>query len=92
MTKRVIQLGRGTAVTVLTPHQIAAVRAERVEGYADQLLFLSTFDRFRRVAPEVAKHPMDLEMLYLELSANVPVMQAAMIEALASLRAEGVRL
>lgn len=91
MRNRIIKLGRGSASTALTPHQIAAVRAERIDGFADQQLFLSTFDRFRTAAPALSD-PMDLEAVCTQLTTGVPVMEAAMIEALASLRAEGVRL
>lgn len=89
---RTINTGRGVSHTALSPADIAKARAAKVDGWADQQLFLSTFDRVRQVAPALAHLPLDLELICVELTRNSSVMEAAMIEALASLRAEGMRL
>lgn len=89
---RSINTGRGVSQTSLSVADIAAARAERLDVWADRVLFLSTFDRVRQVAPKLAHLPLDLELICVELTRHSSVMEAAMIEALASLRAEGVRL
>jgi hypothetical protein len=89
---REINTGRGISRTSRSVADIAADRAARLDNWGDQQLFLSTFDRVRQVAPKLAHIPLDLEMICVELTRNSSVMEAAMIEALASLRADGVRL
>jgi hypothetical protein len=89
---RSINTGRGISQTSRSVADIAADRASRLDSWGDQQLFLSTFDRVRQVAPKLAHIPLDLELICVELTRNSSVMEAAMIEALASLRAEGVRL
>lgn len=71
---------------------IAKLHAGRLDTISDQLLFMDTFARVRTVAPALADRPLDLETLCVGLMRGIPVMEAAMIEALASLRAEGMTL
>lgn len=89
---RTINTGRGVSHTALPPADIAKARASRLDNWADRQMFLSTFHRVRQVAPKLAHLPLDLELICVELTRHSTVMYAAMIEALASLRAEGVRL
>ena len=74
-----------------TAAELAAVRAGKMDRAADRALYLRTFDRVRKVAPALAAAPLDLETV-CDMTRDSSVMEAAMIEALASLRAEGVRL
>lgn len=89
---RTIHTGRGISQTSRSVADIAADRAARLDSFSDRRLFLDTFDRVRQVAPALAHLPLDLELICVELTRHSSVMEAAMIEALASLRAEGVRL
>lgn len=89
---RTIHTGRGVSRTSSTPAEIAKVRANRLYSFADRQLFMDTFARVRQVAPALAHLPLDLELICVELTRNSSVMEAAMIESLASLRAEGIRL
>lgn len=89
---RVINTGKGIARTNLSPAEIAGRRADRIGSLSDQNLYMDTFARVRKVAPSLAHVPLDLEMICVELTRHSATMEAAMIEALASLRAEGVRL
>lgn len=70
---------------------IAVDRSRSIDSHVDQLLYMRTFDRVRGVAPALAATPLDLETV-CDMTRHSSVMEAAMIEALASLRAEGVRL
>ena len=71
-----------------SPKDIVVSRSLLLDSYADRALYLRTFDRVRKVAPSLAATPMDLETV-CDMTLNSSVMEAAMIEALASLRAEG---
>lgn len=70
---------------------IAVSRSLLLDSHADRALYLRTFGRVRKVAPALAATPLDLETA-CDMTLNSSVMEAAMIEALASLRAEGIRL
>jgi hypothetical protein len=87
MALREINTGRGISRTSLTPFEIALVRSRRIDSLSGQGLFQDTFSRVRKVALDVP----DLEVLW-QLCRWDTVMEAAYIEALASLRAEGHRL
>lgn len=89
---RSISIGRYRVWTRKSVSEIAAARAARLDRWMDERLFLSTFDRVRKVAPALAHLPLDLEAVCTEFTQHSAVMEAAMIEALASLRAEGMRL
>lgn len=88
---RTIHTGNGIVRTSRTPGEIARGRAQRFDP-VDRRLFIDTFDRFRLVAPQLAALPFELDSMCAELTRHSAVMKAAMIEALASLRAEGVKL
>lgn len=88
---RTIQTGNGIVRTSRTPGEIAWGRAQRLDA-ADRRLFMDTFDRFRLVVPQLAALPFELDSMCEELTRHSAVMKAAMIEALASLRAEGIKL
>lgn len=85
MTRRMIDTGRGVSVTNMTPTEIATRRLTD-----DPELFLDTFARVRSVARGVG----DLDTLWAILGGSHVdhTMEAAAIEALASLRADGVRV
>lgn len=89
---RTIQTGRGVACTELAPADIAGRRSMLLDSFAERNLFRATFARVRTIAPPMAHLPLDLEMVCTEFTRHSSVMEAAMIEALASLRAEGVRI
>ena len=89
---REINTGRGICLTDLTPAEIAVVRSRRIESLVDRYLFIDTFDRIRHVADVLLHLPLELELICVELTRDSTVTQAAMIEALASLRAEGVKV
>jgi adenosylmethionine-8-amino-7-oxononanoate aminotransferase len=74
-----------------TAAELAAVRADKMDSAADRALYLRTFARVRKMAPALAATPLDLETV-CDMTRDSSVMEAAMIEALASLRAEGFRL
>lgn len=86
---RTIRLGRGFAQTTMTPAAIASLRSWKSE---DPELFLRTFANVRKVGASLSRLPMDLEMICTEFTRHSATMEAAMIEGLASLRAEGVKL
>jgi hypothetical protein len=90
MVRREINTGRGTELTNLTPFQIALIRSRQIDGAAERILFQDTFSRVRHVAPGMS----DREVLWTVMGGRHtdPVMEAAYIEALASLRADGMRL
>ena len=89
---RTIDTGHGPSYTARTSAEIAEVRAGRCRTYTDRVLFMDTYHRVRLIAEALAQQPEDLEMICIECTRHSPVMFAAMIEALAGLRAEGVRL
>lgn len=89
---RTIHTGRGVARTTMSPANIAGQRSMLLDTREERDLFRRTFARVRTIAPPLAAFPLDLEMIYIEFTRHSSVMEAAMIEALASLRAEGVRL
>lgn len=89
---RTIHTGRGVSHTSLSVIDLAERSASRLDNWADQQLFLRTFDRVRQIAPDLAHLPLELELICVEFTRHSTVMEAAMIEALASLRAEGARL
>lgn len=88
---REINTGRGPVFTDRSPDEIAEQRAKRLDSYTDRVLFVDTFQRVRQVAVDLANTLPGAELLY-RMCAPYPVMEAAYIEALASLRAEGVRI
>lgn len=83
---RTIDTGRGLEYTTRTPSDIAAMRAAALTSLRDQGLYLDTFTRVRMVAVDLP----DLDALWTIAGGSWidPVTEAAMIEALASLRAE----
>lgn len=85
--QRVIATGRDVAYTSMTPKELAVLRARRIDSLSDQGLFMDTFLRVRKVALDMP----DLDTLLTLMGGRHmdPVMEAALIEALASLRAEG---
>ena len=85
--ERWIDTGRGVCMTRLTPAQIAARRARLIDSISERSVFVDTFTRTRAVAVNMP----DLDLLWTLAGGShvVPVIEAAMIEALASLRAEG---
>lgn len=89
---RTIRIGRNVIQTRLTVKEIAERRADRLSNYTDQSLFLDAFVQVRSVAMSLARHPLDVDAMCTAVSARGPVQEAALIEALASLRAEGVQL
>lgn len=92
---RTIGTGHGSAETALTPSAIAAKRSLMIDDQADRFLFMDAFARYRGLAVKLWAAPTGpLEINALGRVARVlgPVQEAAMIEALASLRAEGIRL
>ncbi len=89
---REILTGHGVSHTELTVEQIAEARSRHLQSSMDQLLFIHTFNWVRTVASQLAVAPMDLELICVEFTRHSPVMYAAMVEALASIRAEGIRL
>ncbi len=89
---REIRTDRGISHTELTVEQIAEVRSLRLRNRRDRALFIDTFNRVRAIAPQLAVSPMDLELICVQFTRHSHVMYAAMIEALASIRAEGIRL
>lgn len=86
---RTIRLGRGFAQTTMTPAAIASLRSWKSE---DPELFMRTFAGVRKVAAPLSAMPLDLETICTEFTRHSATMEAAMIEGLASLRAEGVEL
>lgn len=89
MSRRTIDLGYGVAVTNLNPAQIARQRAGLIDSFTDQERFMHYYARFRDIAGRMS--PMDLDRA-CDTATHEPIAEAAMIEALASLRAEGHRL
>jgi hypothetical protein len=89
---RGIDTGRGVSQTTRSVTDIATDRAALLDTWAEQRLFLDLFGRVRQFAPGLADRPLDLEQACDQLAVSGPVTEAAMIEALASLRAEGVQL
>jgi hypothetical protein len=91
MSERVIRIGRpfGTVTTPLKPADIAHRRAQRIDSLSDRGLFLDTFVRVYSVAASLP----DLDTLWTVMGGRYmdPVMEAAAIEALAGMRAEGWR-
>jgi hypothetical protein len=75
-----------------SPTDIAVSRSLMLDTEPERILFMDTFTRIRRLAVGLINSPMDAELLYFAASTRGSVMEAAMIEALASLRAEGIRL
>lgn len=78
-----------------TAAELAAVRADKMDSHADRALFMDKFIAYRDVAALLwllPTAPLEIETLGTVARAAGPVQEAAMIEALASLRAEGVRL
>lgn len=88
--KRAIVTGHGTYGTTLSPADIASLRPTE-----DPELFLRKFNDYRGVAKRLAllpTAPLEVETLGFIARLDGPVQEAALIEALAGLRAEGVRL
>ena len=85
MTRRRIDTGHGVITSHRTPVEIAERRPT-----GDPKLFLETFARVRTIAASLP----DLDTLWTILGDRhtSPVMEAAAIEALASLRAAGIRM
>ena len=89
---RHIRTGRGASATALSPAAIAVKRSHLIDSRAERILFMDTFNRISRVAKQlVVLSPLDLDTA-CDMTRRSSVMEAAMIEALASLRAEGLRL
>lgn len=87
---RAINTGRGVSRTGLSPIQIAELRPTE-----DPQLFLDEYNKYRGVARRLTllpTAPLEIETLGFIARLDGPVQEAAMIEALAGLRAEGVRL
>ncbi len=89
---RCIQTGHGISYSTKSPVAIAAHRSFSLEGRMEQTLFISTFHHIRRMAADLSTLPVDLENACDRAVRHGSVAEAAMVEALASLRAEGVRL
>lgn len=89
---RKVSTGRRTIWVDRTVMQIATIRTEQIDRLSDRQLFMDTFTRVRSVAPALSCKPGSLETACDRLSRKGAVTEAAMIEALASLRAEGVPL
>lgn len=78
-----------------TAAELAAVRADKMDSAADAMLFMKTFNDYRGVAARLwllPTSPLEIDTIGRVARDAGPVQEAAMIEALASLRAEGVRL
>ncbi len=90
--QREINTGHGFVLTRATHAEIAERRSQRIESPFERHLFMDTYGRYREVALSLAHKPMDLETVCTELTKHSAAMEAAMIEALASLRAEGHQL
>lgn len=87
---RAIDTGRGISRTALSPVQIAELRPTE-----DPQLFMDAFDRYRGIVPSMLRGstgPVDIDTLSTWARDSGATQEAALIEALASLRAEGVRL
>ena len=84
---RVTDTDRTPAKTHL---EIAEARAGRLGNARDARLFMETYDTFRKLGRALAGTPLDLEYACREMTRDSTVAHAAMIEALASLRAEGI--
>lgn len=81
--------GRGIYLTDLMPEEITEVRSSRIESVVERVVFMDTFNQLRSIIPHLVSRPMDLEFICVELTRHSHVMYAAMVEALASIRAEG---
>lgn len=78
-----------------TPMDIAAVRSMQIDDLADRVLYRERFLAYRGTARRLwasPTGPLEVEVLGFIARRSGPVHEAALIEALASLRAEGVPL
>ena len=78
-----------------SPKDIAVRRSMLIDDRIDRELFRERFTTYRNTLARLRSAPMaplEIETLGFIARAAGPVQEAAMIEALASLRAEGVRL
>lgn len=92
---RTIHTGHGVARTALKPADIAGRRSLMLDSFAERALFRDWFDRYRDAAVRLwstPDGPFELESLAHAARGQSSVHEAALIEALASLRAEGARL
>ncbi len=101
---RTIRTGHSVLHTDMSPMAIAMSRVDGWREYNvlarqytndDAHLFLRKFDDYRGVARRLAllpTAPLEIETLGFIARLDGSVQEAALIEALASLRAEGVRL
>lgn len=92
---RTVQTGHGASQTALTTAGIADHRSLLLDSISERNLFRDWFARYRELASRLwatPTGPLEIEALGHVAREQGSVQEAAFIEALASLRAEGVRL
>lgn len=92
---RTIQTGRGISRTSLTPDRIAGRRSTLLDTADERELFRDQFAQYRdRVSSlwAASAGPLEIETLGRIARDHGSIHEAAFIEALAGLRAEGARL